>query len=503
MNENFITYRLPNRALTNEEERDLATRWQAGDKAAGDKLVLYNARGALMIAARYTTMTNDKDELYQLAMCGLYRALQRFDPDRGFRFLTYAGAWIRNYIGRGLKEAKETVHVPQYKFDDGHRVRISSLDLPAYSDEDSTTRADMLLATHGSPEQIQRELELDELHQVLFNATRFLDPRSRDIIRSRWLDPHGATLEEMAQVHGVSRERIRQIENKALRFIKGYLVRLGDLGDVLDMAGCDVPQEENMKESRLTEEQVRNFVRSWIEEDPELVLDSAEIINKLEVEPHVLGNRLEQVVIDELVAIRQEWTEEGHLIKRTRELKKTMMLNMCRRASKDKIPPPTNLVLAERAQQVFGSSYWDSQMAKDRASLAGQVDFPLKNSGGAGPGSSLRPTKAAAKPESQPEIFYLRPGGPIVLRAVYAPDPDTYSAMREVWRVCEKASIAIPVKVRNYFARIGHTGTAVPPTQFAFTLLAEYQVGSMLDVKKLRFPRGTTHVVAVPGRKQS
>src|SRR5215203_5228817 len=108
------------RLLTPEEELDLGRRARAGDAQARARLIEKNLRLVVSVAKRYRGMGLSFEDLIQEGNIGLMRAVERFDPERGFRFSTYATWWIRQAIGRGVSDKSRTIRVPVHA---GEKIR--------------------------------------------------------------------------------------------------------------------------------------------------------------------------------------------------------------------------------------------------------------------------------------------------------------------------------------------------------------------------------------------
>jgi len=244
--------------LTAEQEMVLARRVANGDLEARQRLVEANLRLVVSIAKRYNKHSVSMLDLVQEGNLGLIRATQKFDPTRGFRFSTYATWWIRQAISRALAEHTRTIHVPvhvvelMYKLKRVTRTLYQelgrdplaeeiarvmrlpkervvelqsmaelpiSLDAPLIEDEQYHL-ADTLVDTHATT-------PLDVVaHQVLKDhitmALESLGQRERQVIELRYglQDGYCHTLEEVSVHFKLTRERIRQIEVKALRTLR-------------------------------------------------------------------------------------------------------------------------------------------------------------------------------------------------------------------------------------------------------------------------------------------
>lgn len=236
--------------LTQAEEQRLRRQFTSGTpSAARDKLVLTNLRLVASIAARYRKRGLPWDDLLQEGVCGLIRAVDKYEPDRGFRFSTYATWWIMQSITRATIEQPRLIKLPVHRVDEVNRMRwfykeFLLENLVAPSDRDmqdhfnltdeqlvvlrqmwAAWRYHPLGAVNGhcaqapSPASIFADSDrIATIHRVIETK---LDPRSREIVRRRFgiggIVPE--TLEEIGQDMDVTRERIRQVEAKALRLL--------------------------------------------------------------------------------------------------------------------------------------------------------------------------------------------------------------------------------------------------------------------------------------------
>ncbi len=261
--------RLANAApvLSADEERALAVQYrQRGDLEAARQLVLSQLRYVIRVARAFAGYGLPQADLIQEGNIGLMKAVKHFDPAHGVRLVSFAVHWIRaeiyDYILRNWRIVKVATTKAQRKLFFNlrqSRARIgwmnrseidslaAELDVPtatvkemesrmsypdvsfdAHEDADDeeyrATPAGYLQDMRYNPEALlSRSDDETSQHDRLQTALVALDDRSRDIIRRRWLGNTKPTLHELAAEYGVSAERIRQIEKKALDTMKGFM----------------------------------------------------------------------------------------------------------------------------------------------------------------------------------------------------------------------------------------------------------------------------------------
>ncbi len=217
--------------LSRDEEAALVRKARAGDIRARNTLVNANIRFVVTIAKEYHYTGLDLEDLVNEGCIGLMNAIERFDCSWGNRLITYASWWIRQSIGRAIIEKGRTIRLPQGKVKElGGRYNVLSLDVPVDSRDADNSKTigdgivDMRIQT---PEYDAIFRNLKEDIATVFDS---LSKREADILRMRFgLDGRKSmTLEEIGDCWNMSRERIRQIESKALRKLKKMFPWLED-----------------------------------------------------------------------------------------------------------------------------------------------------------------------------------------------------------------------------------------------------------------------------------
>jgi len=253
--------------LTHEEEIDLSKRSKQGDARARQRLIEKNLRLVVSVAKRYRGYGLPFEDLIQEGNIGLMKAVEKFDPDRGFRFSTYATWWIRQAVQRAVADKGRTIRVPVHMTEkirkvsramselavelerepteievarrlgwDPEEVRLTmsampdatSLDQPVSSEDAASELGDFIEDERVSdtPDTVMREMETTQLKE----AIERLPERARYVLVRRYGldDREPATLAELGDELDISRERVRQLQREAERILKG-----GEYGRVL------------------------------------------------------------------------------------------------------------------------------------------------------------------------------------------------------------------------------------------------------------------------------
>ena len=244
--------------LTREEEQDLIIRAQNGDESAVNKLIESNLKLVVSIAKRYIGKGYEFQDLIQEGNLGLYKAIEKFDINMGYKFSTYATWWVRQSISRSIADKGRTIRIPVHLYETVSKINryikkveaengytptkeeisevldiklhtvetalsvqntlsLNQTYITAEGDEDNSLQ-DIVADEYNLEDEVIDNMYLGQFYAA-FKTTDVINDKERLVLeyRNGFIDGKAWTLEEIAKLFGLTRERIRQIEARALR----------------------------------------------------------------------------------------------------------------------------------------------------------------------------------------------------------------------------------------------------------------------------------------------
>lgn len=239
----FLSYKAALREpmLTAAEEQQAFSDWkERRDPRALERIVRSHARLAWSVAARYSRNESNIEDLAQEGILGIMRAADKFDPSRGIRFATYSRWWIRTFIASAVAQVEAVVDIPSRTFSAARsgnlpedeleiaRAASGAIALDAPIGDGDASAIDLLPCPRPDPEDGAATRGSQRLWtESLRRAMRVLKPREAEIVIRRRLSDVPETLEQVAADLGVTRERVRQIEDIALTKLRRALIEDG------------------------------------------------------------------------------------------------------------------------------------------------------------------------------------------------------------------------------------------------------------------------------------
>ncbi len=258
--QNYLNEISKYKTLTREEEHELGIKARNGDADAMNRLIQANLKFVVKIASRYQNRGLSLSELISEGNIGLIKAIEKFDPDKDIKLISYAIWWIKQRIMLAVSEKSSLIRVPLGKSSAAHRVKATQDRIFAETGENATTNElsermhitgksidqlkgqipetssfDEILSTDDFQDYTAKELLIDKdgsdpqslyyherMQEKIHQAIDKLDAREADIIRTYFglNESHESrNFAQIAEVMGLSRERVRQIQKEALRKI--------------------------------------------------------------------------------------------------------------------------------------------------------------------------------------------------------------------------------------------------------------------------------------------
>ena len=254
----YISHIMSIPPLSTEEEVALGRNLQStNDLESAKKLIMHNLRYVIYIAKSYSGYGLNLNDLVQEGNIGLMKAVKKYDPEKNLKLITFAVYWIKSeiheFVIKNWKIVKVATTKSQRKLFFNLRSKKSTLstlsnkeaisiaqdlgvplkdviemekrmnnyDLAIEDDDDENASPSLFLTSSElEPDEVLENEEKNLLNTKLYEVINRLDERSKDIVKSRWLSTSKLTLEDLSKKYGVSRERIRQIENESMLKLK-------------------------------------------------------------------------------------------------------------------------------------------------------------------------------------------------------------------------------------------------------------------------------------------
>ena len=216
------------KVLTNDEIVDLFKRYQSGDKFAKEDLVNGNLKLVLSILKKYNNRTDNMDDLFQVGCIGLIKAIEKFDPSKNVKFISYAIWWVKNGIQEFIKKRQIIIHIEREEETLNGDISTSYI---SDDEDESVTRKDTMFSNDSDSDS--QEISKNQ-KKVVYELLKNLSERERYIIECYYGigGKREMNLEEIGKKLNLTKERVRQIKATSLSKLRSDILLL-DVADLI------------------------------------------------------------------------------------------------------------------------------------------------------------------------------------------------------------------------------------------------------------------------------